>query len=51
MGNSTSDPGGMTLFNIDYGMEEALVRGFRSGFLTPQQYNALMDYKENSGSK
>jgi hypothetical protein len=48
MGNMESQQGGMTTFNIDYGMEEALIRGFRSGFMTPQQYAALMDYKEGN---
>ena len=50
MGNSESSPGGMTMFNIDYGMEEALLRGFRSGFITGQQYAALMDYKESTSA-
>jgi hypothetical protein len=48
MGNMESQQGGMTTFNIDYGMEEALIRGFRSGFMTPQQYAALMDYTEGN---
>ena len=51
MGNSSTSAGGMCTFNVDYGMEEALVRGFRSGFITPQQYSALMDYKESTGSR
>ena len=45
MGNAQGH-GGMTTFNSDYGSEEALLRGFRSGFITNQQYAALMDYKE-----
>ena len=40
--------GGMTSFNVDYGAEEALVRGFKSGFINAPQYAALMDYKEGS---
>jgi hypothetical protein len=50
MGSSESTAGGMTTFNMDYGMEEALIRGFRSGFMTPQQYAALMDYKEGDNT-
>ena len=45
MGNAQAH-GGMATFNADYGAEEALLRGFRSGFLSGPQYAALMDYKE-----
>ena len=45
MGNAQAHAG-MTTFNADFGSEEALLRGFRSGFISNQQYAALMDYKE-----
>ena len=45
MGNAQGH-GGMAPFNADFGSEEALLRGFRSGFISNQQYAALMDYKE-----
>lgn len=50
MGNAQAH-GGMTTFNIDFGLEEGLVRGFRSGFITKSQYAALMDYKESKTSE
>lgn len=50
MGNAQAH-GGMTTFNIDYGLEEGLCRGFRSGFITIAQYSALMDFKESKSSE
>lgn len=31
--------GGMTTFNVLFGYEEAMLRGFRLGFLTDQEYH------------
>eukprot|EP00949_MAST-11_sp_MAST-11-sp1_P003356 g3356.t1 len=39
----------MATFNVHDGFEESLVRGFRSGFVTHQQYAQLMDLKEGNG--
>ena len=33
--------GGLSTFNIQHGFVEALIRGFRSGFLTDENYHHL----------
>ena len=44
MGNAQGH-GGMATFNADFGSEEASLR-LSLGFISNQQYAALMDYKE-----
>jgi V-type H+-transporting ATPase subunit d len=48
MGNAWDGHGGMTTFNVRDGYEEAWIRGYRSGFITHQEYQQLMDYKPSS---
>ena len=45
MGNAWDGHGGMTTFNVHDGLEEAMIRGYRSGFLTDVEYDQLLDYK------
>jgi len=35
------EAGGLGTFNLDHGFPEAVVRGFRSGFLTDYDYHHL----------
>ena len=39
--DSVIDPGGMATFNMLHGFSEALVRGYRSGFLKDSDYHHL----------
>ena len=38
---SELNPGDMSTFNMQHGYSEALVRGYKSGFLTDQDYRHL----------
>ena len=45
MGNAWDGHGGITTFNVHDGLEEAIIRGYRSGFLTDVEYDQLLDFK------
>jgi V-type H+-transporting ATPase subunit d len=40
-GDSVQDPGGMPTFNMLHGFSEALIRGYKSGFLKDADYHHL----------
>lgn len=41
--------GGIATFNIHYGFEEALIRGYRSGFLTESDYHRMVQCETLEG--
>ncbi len=44
------EAGGITTFNIEHGFAEAVVRGFRSGFLTDYDYHHLTQCETLDGA-
>lgn len=44
------EAGGITTFNIEHGFPEAVVRGFRSGFLTDYDYHHLTQCETLDGA-
>lgn len=45
------EAGGITTFNIEHGFAEAVVRGFRSGFLTDYDYHHLSQCETLDGTR
>ncbi len=45
------EAGGLGTFNLEHGFPEAVVRGFRSGFLTDYDYHHLTQVRCRLGSE
>ena len=48
--SGVKEAGGIATFNIEHGFPEAVVRGFRSGFLTDYDYHHLTQCETLDGA-
>ena len=46
---ATTNCGDMNTFNMDHGYNEALIRGYRSGFLTENEYHHIAQCENIEG--